>query len=287
MFPLVETKDVTAVASFVAETHVRMFPGESLGWLRLLFRDIHDLFAGRNPDYAAVDLQYHDLEHTLQATVCIARLLEGRHAAGDEPRLSARQFQLAVSAALLHDTGYLKLRSDHAGTGAKYTYCHVLRSCAFAASYLPTLGIDDYETELVLTAINCTGPTQEIGLVHFRDPIARVIGCALGTADYLGQMAAVDYPDELEILFREFSEADDFVHVPLARRNFKSAAELIERTPAFWRTFVRERLEADFQGAFRFLAAPYPNGGNAYVDAVERNVAEIERRIAYPLITAK
>ena len=29
--------------------------------------------------------------------------------------------------------GYLKLRSDKVGTGAKYTYTHVMRSCAFAA----------------------------------------------------------------------------------------------------------------------------------------------------------
>ena len=50
-----------------------------------------------------------------------------------EPKLNPRLFELAVAAVLLHDSGYLKLRSDNVGTGAKYTYCHVLRSCSFAA----------------------------------------------------------------------------------------------------------------------------------------------------------
>jgi hypothetical protein len=206
--------------------------------------------------------------------------LANRQRAAAEPALDPRHTELALSAALLHDTGYLKLRSDVDGTGAKYTYCHVLRSCAFAAGYLPTLGADEREVEIVLNAINCTGPTKEIGHLHFRDPVGCVIGCALGTADYLGQMAAPDYPDELEVLFNEFREADDFIHLPVEQRVFKSASELIERTPAFWQQYVRRKLEVDFRDMYRFLSDPYPDGPNAYLEAVNRNIAEISRRIA-------
>jgi hypothetical protein len=278
MFPPVDTKSATAVESFVEGKFAAMFAGASLTWLRRIFRDIEILFVGRHPDYAAVDLRYHDLEHTLQATVCITLLLEGRHAADVEPKVDARQFELALSAVLLHDSGYLKLRSDNIGTGAKYTFCHVLRSCAFTASYLPTLGATDIEVEAVLTAINCTGPTKEISRLHFRDPVERIIGCALATADYLGQMAAVDYPDELEILFEEFRESDDFIHLPASRRAFRTAAELIESTPDFWRNLVLPKLESDFQAVYRFLARPYPHGPNPYLDAVERNMVKIRKR---------
>jgi hypothetical protein len=282
MFPLVDTKDATAVASFVAEKFAGMYPGASTTWLHVLFCEIEELFTGQRPDYAAIDLRYHDLEHTLQATVCLSLLLQGRHRAGDEPRLGPRDFELALSAVLLHDTGYLKLRSDQSGTGAKYTYCHVLRSCAFAASYLPTLGAEDHEIDIVLNAINCTGPTKEIRHLACPEPVCAVIGSALGTADYLGQMAAPDYPDELDSLYNEFLEADEFVHRPVARRAFKSAADLIERTPAFWKTFVREKIEGEFHAMYRYLAHPYPHGPNAYLDAVEANIAEIARRIAGP-----
>ena len=278
MFPPVDTKDPTAVALFVEGIFAQMHPGANADWLRRIFGDVADLFTGRHPDYAPIDVRYHDLEHTLQATVCLTLLLEGRHAAGVEPRVSARQFELAMAGVLLHDAGYLKLRSDRAGTGAKYTFCHVLRSCAFAASYLPTLGVTDREVEAVLGAISCTGPTKEMSRLYFREPVERVIGCALATADYLGQMAAADYPDELEILFNEFQESDDFIHLPAARRAFKSAQELSDRTPLFWQKFVLRKLESDFQGMYRFLARPCPEGANPYLEAVERNIAEIKRR---------
>jgi hypothetical protein len=287
IYPPVDTKDATAVAAFVVRTFERMHPGSDVLWLKALFRNIQDLFSGRRADYAAIDVRYHDLEHTLQATVCLILLLEGRHRAGVAPKLGPRHVELALAAVLLHDTGYLKLRSDHGGTGAKYTYCHVLRSCAFAASYLPTIDANDEEIDIVLNAINCTGPANDISHVHFRDPLARVIGCALGTADYLGQMSAIDYPDELEALFGEFEEADIFVHVPVSRRVFKSASELIERTPAFWHTFVRRKLETDFDAMYRFLADTGPQARNAYLEAAENNIAEISRRIACPTITVK
>lgn len=278
MFPLVDTKDAPAVAAFTEQTFARIYPGANMAWLKNIFRDIEQLFSGRHPDYAPIDLRYHDLEHTLQATVCLVLLLEGRLAAAVEPRIGARQFELALASVLLHDAGYLKLRSDTVGTGAKYTFCHVLRSCAFAASYLPTLGANDYEVEAVLGAINCTGPTKEISRLRFREPVERVIGCALGTADYLGQMAAPDYPDELEILYYEFQESDDFIHLPASRRAFKSMEDLMERTPMFWQKFVLPKLESDFQAVYRFLARPYPHGPNLYLEAIEKNIDEIKRR---------
>lgn len=280
MFPPVETKDPAAVAAFVTEKFSAMFPGTRPTWLKRLFRDIEDLFTGRHPDYAPCDVRYHDLEHTLQATVCLTLILEGRIMADVEPKLNARQFQLAMAAVLLHDAGYLRVRSDNIGTGAKYTYCHVLRSCAFAASYLPTLGADDYEVEAVLGAINCTGPTKQVSRLYFREPVERIVGCALATADYLGQMAAADYPDELEILFDEFKESDDYIHLPESRRPFKSSADLISKTPMFWKKWVLPKLEADYQAMYRFLARPYPQGPNPYLNAVEKNIAKVERRFA-------
>jgi len=280
MFPPVDTKDAAAVLALVREKFLTLYPSGDAAWIERVFSDVQTLFEGRHPDYSAVDLRYHDLEHTLQAATCLTLLLEGCHKAGASPQVSARQFQLAIAGVLLHDAGYLKLRADTAGTGAKYTFCHVLRSCAFAASYLPTLGVNEAEISGVLGAINCTGPTKEISRLHFRDPVERFVGCALATADYLGQMAAADYPEELGILYGEFTESDDFTHVPPAKRLFKSAEDLTARTPSFWRKVVLPKLEIDFQGAYRFLATPYPDGSNPYIQAVARNIAIVEARIA-------
>lgn len=279
-FPDVDTKSAPAVAAFVRQKYSALYPDAAPGWFDRIFSDIETLFCGRHPDFAAIDLRYHDLEHTLQATVCLTLLLENCQKNAAAPDIPARQFELGISGVLLHDAGYLKSRSDTEGTGAKYTFCHVLRSCAFAASYLPTLGANEVEIGGVLGAINCTGPTKEISRLHFHDSVERFVGCALASSDYLAQMAAPDYPDELEILFGEFAESDDFVHLPLEERAFKSAAELVTLTPVFWRKVVLPKLEKDFEGVYRFLADPFPDGRNVYIDAVERNIALIEERNA-------
>lgn len=268
------------MAAAVRKIFTQMFPREKPEILDTLFDDVDTLFSGRHPDYHRNDLRYHDLEHTLQVTWCFARLMAGRQQAAVAPHMVARQFELGIASALLHDTGYLKLRSDTAGTGAKYTYIHVLRSCALAASYLPTIGANTLEIDAVLAAISCTGPTTEVARLHFNDPMDRIIGCAVATADYLAQMAAPDYPDELALLYSEFEESDDFIHTPRSERMFKSAEELIERTPEFWSEFVQPRLETNLQALYRFLAEPYPHGANSYLDDIERNIAIIRRRLA-------
>jgi hypothetical protein len=238
-----------------------------------LFRDVEEMFCGRYLDYLPLDTRYHDFEHTLQAALCLVQLLEGRARAAVSPRLNARHFEIAIAAVLLHDSGYLKLRSDRDGTGAKYTFVHVTRSCAFAASYLPTVGFAGEEVDTVEKAIRCTGPHSNIERIEFTGVIEQFLGCALSSADFLGQMAAPDYVDELGFLFAEFEESDDFYHVLPEKRMFRSVRELIAKTPKFWEKFVLPRLNNDYHGVYRYLARPYPDGPNAYIDAVEQNIA--------------
>jgi hypothetical protein len=277
---LIDTKSGQAVAQFVHQVFQELFIGTSNTWIDRVFTDVEALFSGRHPDYSAIDLRYHDLEHTLQATVCLVELLASRHRAKVAPMASARQFELTIAAVLLHDTGYLKLRSDTEGTGAKYTFCHVLRSCAFAASYMPVLGANPREVEAVISAINCTGPSHEIGRLQFREPVERTLGCALATADYLAQLAAPDYPDKVEFLFAEFAESDAFTHVPMTERAFQTPRHLLEKTPGFWKNSVLPRLNDDFGGLYHFLAEPYPHGPNPYLVAVEKNISIIRARLS-------
>jgi hypothetical protein len=252
-----------------------------------VFADIDGLFAGRNPAYLPLDLRYHNLRHTLLATVCMTLVLEGQRLSGGDDSPKARDFELGIAGVLLHDSGYIKLKGDTSGTGAKYTFCHILRSCAYAASYLPEVGVSDVEIESVLSAINCTGPNSEISRLRFRDPVSRMVGCDLATADYLGQLSDPRYPDKLGELFLEFVESDDFSNVPPERRIYKSEEDLVCRTPSFWSKFVKPKLDNDFQAVHRFLARPIRSGRNEYMDAVEANFASIERRIAAIKVEAR
>jgi hypothetical protein len=246
--------------------------GFEAGFVQSVVEIVNGLFTGRLWHYQPIDVRYHDLAHTAQASRCFLALVEG-YLRTEAPPALPREFVVGLAAILFHDTGFLKALGDNQGTGAKYTHSHVLRSSALAASLLPTLGFGPVEVEDAVGMIRCTGLTGKPDKSHFSSDLARTTACMVATADYLGQMAAPDYLEKLPFLFAEFEEADNYNHVPRAKRLFKSAEELLAGTPGFWRGFVRPRLEKDFAGVHRYLALPPPARKNPYLDAVERNVS--------------
>jgi hypothetical protein len=278
MFTPTIVQQVPEVRGFLRDRFHTLYPGHDPRGLLEIFAEVDAMFMGRNPDYSASDAPYHDYVHTLQVTVCLVRLLEGWHESRPGPQLSSRQFELTVASALWHDAGYLRPRSDEKGTGAKYTHCHVTRGAMLAAAHLLARGATPVEVEQVVEAIQCTDPAVKPARFHDRNAMARIAGCALGTADLLAQMAAPNYPDRLEALYREFEESDDYLDVAPGERRFKSAEELVARTPAYWRQVVRPRLEHDFHAVYRYLARPAPLGPNPYLDGVVRNIATIRFR---------
>ncbi|MCU0791575.1 MAG: hypothetical protein MUE42_01695 [Opitutaceae bacterium] len=242
--------------------------------------DVTDrLNSGRYWSYQPNDLRYHDYQHTLQAAWAYLDLVAGLRLAEPDPApLTPREAALGFAAIMLHDTGYLKTKGDDTGIGAKYTQCHVLRSCALAASILPTFGCVKPEVDDIIGAIRCTGLSGNPAAANFGSEHARTIACMVATADYLGQMAAPEYPDKLPSLFDEFAEADEFNGVPIAQRQFTSLAQLLAATPAFWAKFVQPKLERDFGGVHRFMRAARPDAPNPYFTAIEENLAILARR---------
>ncbi len=282
MFPNVDTRDAHAVPNRIRELLRSIHPHADFTFFDAIFAEVGRMFRGEFGDYQPIDLRYHDFQHTLQATLCLTEILVGCHHACALPRYDWRHIELGLAAILLHDSGYLKTRSDGEGTGAKYTCTHVLRSTAIAASQLPRFGLNAQEINIVLGAIRCTGPTATVDEQNYENEADLLLGCCVTTADYLSQMAASDYPDELEILYREFEESDDYQNIPLEDRVFKSAQDLVERTPCFWQKIVLPKLETDFRGMYHFLASPYPAGPNPYVQAIEKNIGIIQNRLKQP-----
>src|SRR6202012_1674235 len=121
------TRDPAAVEVEGQSAYLGMFPKGDAMFFPLVFGWAIECFSGNYKDYLPVDARYHDFEHTLQGTLCMARLLHGRHRAKAHPQLTQRMFQLGLIAILMHDTGYLKRRGDTEGTRAKYTVTHVAR----------------------------------------------------------------------------------------------------------------------------------------------------------------
>jgi hypothetical protein len=281
MFPVVDTKVPAAVESEVQSAYLRMFPQGEADFIPTVFGWLKDCFIGRHKDYQPLDAKYHDLEHTLQGTLCMVRLLECRHQAEAKPTIPQRLFELGILAILLHDTGYLKKKDDASGTGAKYTLTHVTRSVQFAEQFLEARGMPLKEIRSVQNMIRCTGVNANLAIIPFQGEVERIVGFTLGTADLLGQMAAPDYIEKLPILFLEFDESARFYEGKMAlTQSFSTADDLVRRTPDFWTKYVLPKVSNEFWGLYRFLSRPYPDGANEYVDRIEANVEKVRRQLA-------
>lgn len=283
----VATNDPAAVAAAVQSAYLAAYPDGDRMFVPRIFSWAVDYFTGRYDDYQAVDVSYHDFEHTLQATLCLARILQGRHQALATPVLPRKMFELGLLAALLHDTGYLKKKGDLDGTGAKYTVIHVHRSAGFAAELMARKGYSAEDIKAVQNMVLCTDINVPLDGIQFHSEQERITGFALGSADLLGQMAADDYVDKLPRLYSEIEEAarhhqDKGNLVP----EFSSAAELRQKTPGFWDDYARGKLERDFGGLYRFLNSPYPSGPNDYLQRIEANIARLRHELISTQATA-
>jgi hypothetical protein len=281
MFSPVDTRSPAAVEQAVAAMYRELFPQGNTRFVTEVFQWAADCFEGRYAEFQAIDARYHDFEHTLQGTLCMARLLAGRQRSGAQPVLNQRQVELGLVGILLHDTGYLKVRNDREGTGAKYTLTHVNRSCEFAARLLGEKRFRDDEISAVQQMIRCTGVNVDLATIPFASEEIRTTGFALGTADLLGQMAAADYVDKLPVLYAEFEESARFnAGRSAAVGTFASAEELMRKTPAFWENYVLPKLERDFAAVYRFLNDPWPDGPNGYLQRIGENIDRLRRRFA-------
>ena len=61
---------------------------------------------------------------------------------------------------------------------------------------------------------------------------------------------------------------------------YKNTAELMRGTPGFWENYVRPKIERDFQGVYRFLNTPHPDGPNDYVRRIDANIARLRQMLA-------
>ena len=261
---------------FIKGIFLSHFPDQSTAFTEKVFKGVERLFAGEYEGYLASDTAYHDFKHTCEASVALARLLDGHIKSGQPPHLSARDFELSVAAILLHDSGFMKESGDNEGTGAKYTLTHVERSGQFAARFLPPYGVTEDEIRLVQLAIDCTGIHVSVDSLPFRSPRERFLSCALGTGDILGQMAAPDYPERLPGLYREFVEAISHSEDKTWIAGYESEADLLKKTRGFYEKYVQHMLDEEWDGVYKSLEYHFEDSRNLYLEAIEKNIDRID-----------
>jgi len=211
-------------------------------------------------------------------TLAMARLLDGyERSRGDGLAIDERLFQLGVTCALFHDMGYIRRSNDKLHrNGAEYTLTHVSRGGRFLRDYLPTIGMSDH-AEVAPQLLHFTGYEKRVAAIRVPNPIYRLLGSLLGSADIIAQMSDRCYLEKCrDRLYNEFvvggiarqeSEAGEQVL-------FESAEDLLRKTPSFYRNATR-RLEQDLGGTYNY-AGKHFGGINLYMDAMKQNIRFVE-----------
>ncbi|KAF0095112.1 MAG: hypothetical protein E1N59_1158 [Puniceicoccaceae bacterium 5H] len=280
----IDTRAPQAVARAVKQLVQDLFPAFPVAFVDEAIADTQNIFEGRFADFQAMDTVYHDLEHTMQATLCWMRLFHGYVRGGGELPLTEHDLRVGLFGILLHDIGYLKRQGDEVGTGAKYTFVHERRSCEMSVVCLLQRGWSLDDIFAVQHLISCTGPRALMDAIPFDSRAERLLGQMVCTADYLGQMSDPGYPDKLPVLFCEFEESDDYRGIARKERAFANATELMQNTPVFWQDVVIPKLEIECAGVCHYLSRPFPDGPNPYIAAVEANIERVKQRVWAPAV---
>ena len=279
----VNVEDPERVRDVVLGLFHARFPGADVSPLTHAFDDFRALFEGRFPGYLACDTLYHDMRHTLDMTLAMARLLDGHErSAAPAERLGPRRAMLGVMVALLHDSGYLKRNSEaDIENGAVFTKIHVSRSADFISAYLPRLGFGA-QAALAAQLVHFTGYEMEIEDIRVEEPKDRLLGCMVGTADLIGQMSDRMYLEKCrEFLYREF------VLGRVAREQlvdgreivrYTSPQDLIVKTPGFYEYVARTRIEKKLGGVVRYVQSHF-DGPDLYQAEIDRNIDFLRRAI--------
>jgi len=279
----VNVEDSQRVRDAVLTLFAGRFPGADFMPLARAFDDLAALFGGSYPGYLACDTLYHDIRHTLDMTLAMARLIDGheRSCAAAE-RLGARRAMLGVIVALLHDTGYLKRSSEsEVENGAVFTKVHVSRSADFVTAYLPRMGFAA-EAPVAARLVHFTGYEMEIEDIRVDDQKDRLLGCMVGIADLLGQMSDRMYLEKCrEFLYREFvvgGIARETLPDGREMVRYASPEDLVLKTPGFYEYVARARIDRKLGGVDRFASAHF-DGQNLYQAEIDRNMDFLRQAI--------
>jgi len=245
-------------------------PAASFMRLEKVFTHTVALYNGRVPGYRECNTGFHDLRHTTDVFLAMARLLHGMSITGCSIPLD--MVEPTMAAALMHDTGYIQRMGDDHGTGGQYTLAHISRSADYALNYLPNAGFSDSEAILVSNMIMATSVTVEFDKLNLAGSAEMRAGKSLFISDLVGQMADRIYLEKLLYLYREFMEA--------SMPGYNSEEELLEKTLDFYRNIwkkIIDEAEYDTQYMRAHFRERWGDDRDLYSRAIQNNMSYLNK----------
>lgn len=271
----INTTDPVAVNGEVNRIFLELYPKASTHVINRCFRDLARLQMGDYPGYHACDTDYHNLQHSLDVTLAMARLMDGYERTQDRGgELGARLFRFGIVTALFHDIGYLrKVNDTRHKNGAEYTLKHVSRGAKFLEEYMNRIGMAEL-APIAARIIHFTGYEKPIARIDVPNLMFRLLGNMLGTADIIAQMADRCYLEKCrDRLYPEFVEGGLAARDDGDRRAgvmFRSVEDMMLKTPNFYKTATL-RLNDQLGSAHGYVDKHF-GGQNLYFDEIVKNM---------------
>jgi hypothetical protein len=276
----VRTTDHLAVNQEIDRIFLDLYPSATTDVLDRAFADVDKMYRGVLPGYIGCNTPYHDIQHVLDVTLAMARLIDGyeRSRVGGAV-LGDGLFELGVVTALFHDCGYIcRNEEERQRNGAEFTLIHVSRGAGFLRDYLPRVG-RAHMAEIASDLIHFTGYERRVDTIPVPDASYRLLGNLLGSADIIAQMSDRCYLEKCrDRLYPEFVAGGLAEKcLPDGKREvvFASGEDLLKKTPGFYAGATR-RLNEDLDKGFEY-AEQHFGGQNLYIEAVEKNIRFVDR----------
>lgn len=283
-FDVTDTVQVSSPIAVRAEVR-RLFestwPDADLRKIDRAFEIFTELFTGKSPQFEGVDTLYHDMQHTLDITLAMVRLMAGyERSVPPDLLLGDERATVGTITALFHDVGYLRERSDGEHTnGAEFTRNHVSRGIDYLSRLLPALELGHW-VPVVTEVMHCTGYEKPLAKLEFNDPRDAKLGALMGTADMVAQLADRCYLEKCrDRLYPEFvlgGVALDRSQGGFPAVRYASGVDLLRQTPKFVSETRTKRLDQGFGAAYRYYEALF-DGRNPYIESIERNMDYLQQ----------
>ncbi len=262
---IVKTEDPQSIMEEVRTIVVMMFPEFDFETVNSVFKDITRLFHGEYPGYRKCNTEYHNLNHTTDIFLTMARLMHGVFLGGET--LTGKNVNLGLTCALMHDTGYVQTLDDEGGTGAKYTRLDTKRSMVFMKKYIADTGLPKEKFRHYAQILKGTSLGIKTSEIPFRSREIELLSKMLGTADLMGQMADRIYLEKLLFLFYEFREG--------AVAGYDTEMELLKKTADFY-AMTLKRIANELGGMNKYMRyhfkARFDLDRDLYAEAVKKNM---------------
>lgn len=275
----VDVTDPLAVDEVLQDLLRTRYPFYDFTVMGVLVHDFARLYRGEFPGFKACDLKYHDLQHVLDVTLAMARLMEGHSMSHPDEQFGPELALTGIACALFHDSGYIRRSRDTRNSnGAAYTRNHVSRGARFMSEYLPGVGLG-HIVPACRRLIHFTGYELTPDQIQADSREEWMLGALLGTADLIAQMADVEYLRKChDYLYAEFEAggmAGPDGGVGSTGIIYHSPGHLLESTPNFIRDAIAVRLDGYFDSVYRY-AGDFFGGPNLYMDAIADNSSKLE-----------